>query len=208
MLAQLRRVLQGTTINEFVDAEQVLVEVTCDKERMSGRESALAEIGVILLRGSPALNIALALPNLSELASALRRMQVPAYRTVESWNTTTATWQPAHSMERMGAYRIRDFRSTYVVREGADIASGEVAIGNAQLVKHIANMWADDPLARYHTPSDSVIAPLGADLPGLYGRALSICSGRAPREIVKHNMVQYQSVSREVANVIFARLCQ
>lgn len=208
MLSQLRRVLQGITVNEFVDAELVLVEVACDTERMSSKENALAEIGVILLGCSPALNIALALPKLSELASALRRMRIPAFRTVESWDTTTATWQPADSMERIGAYRIRDFRSIYIVREAKDIAAGEVAIGNAQLVKHIANMWAGDPLAGYHTLSGSVIVPLGADIPGLYGRALSICSGRAPREIVKYNMVQYQSVAREVADAIFARLCQ
>jgi hypothetical protein len=81
-------------------------------------------------------------------------------------------------------------------------------LGNAQLVKHIANLWAGDPLIGYHSLSGSVVTPLGADLPALYGRALALNSGRAPHAIEKHRMLQYPAVPREIAQVVFDRMSQ
>ena len=110
------------------------------------------------------------------------------------------------SLARIGAYRLKDFGSTYAIRTADDIAGGTIGLGNAQIVKHIANSWAGDPLVGYNSRSGSVVTPLGADLPALYGRALALCSGRAPREIVNHRMLQYPSVPRTVADIIYDRV--
>lgn len=191
-------------VSESVDAELARVEVV----GVLPTDASLAHAGVTVLNESPALAIAASLPTLSEVTSGLKRVAVPDHRTAEVWDTKSASWRTTDSLASPGAYRLKDFRSLYVVRSADDIERGKVAIGNAQLVKHIANLWANDPLAGYHLLSGSVVVPLGADLPGLYGRALSLCSGRVPREVVEHHMLQYPSVPREVADTIFAKMVQ
>jgi len=184
-----------------VDAELARVEVAGTLP-----VAALAEIGITVLQTSPVKDIVEALPLLSEVATALKRVVVPSHRTAEFWDTTSASWHPAASLARIGAYRLKDFGSTYAIRTADDIANGTIGLGNAQIVKHIANLWAGDPLVGYNSRSGSVVTPLGADLPALYGRALALCSGRAPREIVNHRMLQYPSVPRAAADVIYDRM--
>lgn len=209
LLDQLRRVLDGTAdIIESIDAELARVEVSGDVEALEARADGLTKIGVALLKESPALIIARSLPRLSDLVVGLKRIVVPDYNTVERWNTVSASWESTDALITVGAYRLKNFRSLYVVRSSEDVEAGTVRVGNAQVVKHVANMWAADPLIGYHSASGSVVVPLGADLPGLYGRALSLCSGRAPREIVDHRMIQYPSVPRVVADTLFSRLSQ
>ncbi|MEX5256927.1 hypothetical protein [Kocuria arenosa] len=205
MVNRLRELIgERGQVCESVDAELSQVEVT----GVLPAHATLARIGVEVLDEPPSLSIAASLPKLSEVASKLKRIAVPAYRTAEVWDTRSASWCPADSIHPSGAYRFNTFRSLYVIRSAEDIKYGTVAIGNAQLVKHIANLWAADPLAGYHSRSGSVVVPLGADLPGLYGRTLSLCSGRAPREIEKHRMLCYPSVPRDVADAVFTRLIQ
>jgi hypothetical protein len=209
LLDQLHNILDGAAdITESIDAELARVDVSSDAEALETRADALARIGVTLLKASPALMIARGLPRLSDLIVGLKQIVVPGHHTVERWDTVSASWQSADALTTVGAYRLKDFRSLYVVRSTEDVEAGTVRIGNAQLVKHVANMWAGDPLIGYHSRSGSVVAPLGADLPGLYGRALSVCSGRAPREIVDHRIIQYPSVPRVVADTLFAQLSQ
>jgi hypothetical protein len=169
---------------------------------------ALLDLGVQVLDVSPARVIASGLPHLSQVAAVLKRVVVPQYRSAEFWDTKSASWRPAETLACVGAYRLRHFGPTYAIRSSEDVDRGTIGIGNAQVVKHIANLWEDDPLVGYHSRSGSVVAPLGADLPTLYGRALSLCSGLAPREIPQHRMLQYPSVPREIADIIFDRVRQ
>jgi len=191
-------------VSESVDAELARIEVT----GVLPSVAALSRAGVTVLLQSSALEIAASLPTLSDLAVGLKKLATPDFRTAEFWDTGSASWQATNSLASPGAYRLKNYRALYMVRSGEDIARGQVAIGNAQLVKHIANLWAGDPLAGYHSRSGSVVVPLGADLPALYGRALSLCSGRAPREVTEHRMLQYPSVPRDVADTIFAKISQ
>jgi len=171
-------------------------------------DDVLTDLGVHVLEDSTARVIASALPRLSAIAESLKRVAVPTYRSAEFWDTESASWQQTETLVPVGAYRLNDFRSTYAIRSASDVENGTIGLGNAQIVKHIANLWANDPLVGYHSRSGSVVAPLGADLPALYGRALSLCTGRAPREIVEHRMLQYPGVPRDVADIIFNRVSQ
>lgn len=195
--------LLGTraVVRTSVDAEVARVEVVGMVP-----VGLLADAGITVLETSPVNDIAEALPPLSEVAASLKRVVVPNYRSIEFWDTTSASWHPTTSLVRVGSYRIKDFGSTYAIRSAEDIASGTIGLGNAQIVKHIANLWARDPLVGYNSRSRSVVTPLGADLPVLYGRALALCSGRAPREIVDHRILQYPSVPRTVADIIYDRV--
>jgi len=197
------RLGMGGEIVASVDAGVARVEVVGELPN-----DGLTDLGVQVLDDPPGRVIASALPHLSTIAESLRRVAVPAYRSAEFWDTASASWQRTETIVPVGAYRFRDFSSTYAIRASSDVENGTIGLGNAQIVKHIANLWADDPLVGYHSRSGSVVTPLGADLPALYGRALSLCTGRAPREIVTHRMLQYPGVPREVANIIFNRVSQ
>lgn len=202
LVEQLKELLgTGAVVRTSVDAELARVEV--DGMLPVG---LLADTGIAVLETSPVEDIVEALPPLSEVATSLKRVIVPSHRSAEFWDTTSASWHPATSLVRVGSYRLKDFGSTYAIRTADDIASGTIGLGNAQIVKHIANSWAGDPLVGYNSRSGSVVTPLGADLPALYGRALALCSGRAPREIVNHRMLQYPSVPRTVADIIYDRV--
>ncbi|WP_299091582.1 hypothetical protein [uncultured Microbacterium sp.] len=205
LIERIRELLSDRSqLVQSVDAELARVEVVGD---LPSRE-ALFEAGVSVVGRSSALTIASALPPLSSIVAGLKAITVPSYRSAELWNTASASWQPTSSLVSPGAYRLKDFRSVYVVRSDDDIEAGLVRVGNAQLVKHVASLWVNDPLIGYHARTGSVVVPLGADLPALYGRALSLCSGRAPRELVETRLLQYPAVPRDVADVVFTRLTQ
>lgn len=202
-LAELERTLGGQAkLVRSVDGELPKIEV---QGQLSGL-ALEAQMNIQVLDRSPAQKLISSLPSLSEMETELNRIVVPEYNFAEMWNTTTASWQYCADLAHVGAYRLNSYRSIYVLRSKSDIDDGLVKIGNAQLVKHIANRWAGDLLCGYHSASGSVVVPLGADLPGLFGRALSLCSGSAPRKLTKHRMLQYPAVNREVADVLFAKI--
>jgi hypothetical protein len=189
-----------------MDAGILRLVVEATSSRMEALRSELSRLGITLLDKSPAMEMAAMLPPLSAVEEGLKRIPIPAFKSLEVWDTSSATWLPATSIEATGAFRLRDFGSIYLVRSRYDLASGSGALATAQLAKHIANSWARDPLIGYHSRTGSVVVPLGADLPALYGRVLSVCSGKAPRELPDGRMVQYPDVPRQVANAVLDRL--
>jgi hypothetical protein len=206
MLNALRGYFGVEAVVEHQDRGALRVTVAVEVDALHSRLDELASLGIQVRETSPALDIAYTLPALSQIERGLKRISIPSYRSLEKWDTQSAAWMPSDSLASLGAYRLREFQSLYVVRSDQDIQSGTAAVGTAQLVKHIANSWAGDPLAGYHTRTGSVLTPLGADLPALYGRALALCCGMAPLEHSKSRLVQYPDVPRTVADVIFDRL--
>lgn len=207
LVDSLRALLTGIgSVHQSNDAGILRVVVKANPDLMATLKQDLLDLGVDLLASSPAVDIANSLPSLGEVEAGLERVAVPSFRSLELWDTASASWCPATSLATTGAFRLRDFRSVYGVRSRADLEAGTIAFAGPQLVKHIANRWAGDPLVGYHARSGSVVVPLGADLPALYGRALSVCSGRAPRDIPDKNMVQYPDVPKDVADLVTDRL--
>lgn len=207
LVGNLRSLLTGIgTVDQGNDAGILRVVVKAEPGAMAALTEELLALGVEVLVTSPASDIAISLPSLGEVEAGLKRVALPSFRSLELWDTNSAGWRPATSLATTGAFRLRDFRSIYGVRSRADLEEGTIAIAGPQLAKHVANRWAHDPLVGYHARSGSVVVPLGADLPGLYGRALSVCSGRAPREIPDNKMLQYPDVPKDVADLVTDRL--
>jgi len=198
------------TITHHLDVQIPFIEVNLSHSALEELANVLVEDGWrgLTLSHSPAKRIAAALPPLSELERGLIRRPVPAITRLEFWDTATASWQSASTIEQRGAFRLIHHSRSYVLRNNHDLENGTVALANAQIVKHIANAWHDDPLVRYDAKSGSVTAPLGADLPGLWGRALALCSGRQPIAIPSERLVQYPSVPRDVADLIATSLAE
>ena len=85
------------------------------------------------------------------------------------------------------------------VRTPSDLESGTQALSTVQLSKHIAAYLAGtQPLLSYDADSGTLVVPRGADLPGLYGRAVVLNSGRAP--LVDGRRLVYLDVPPAVAS--------
>jgi len=153
-----------------------------------------------------ALALARSLPHLSTVTAGLHRVSAIVSDSVQRWDTDGASWVSSRSIEAKGGYRFQGYVARYFVRDDDDLKRGTIALANPYLTKHLANLWSGDPLAGYHGQSASVVVPLGADLPGLYGRALCLATGRLPRELTGARMLQYRSVPASVANLIHDRL--
>ncbi len=91
-----------------------------------------------------------------------------------------------------------------MIRRPDDIAQGTARIGTVQLIKHLDALAAGRPLMAYDAERSCLQVPLGADLPGLYGRAAVLCSGRPPEKVGR--LVLYHHVPADVADLLAARL--
>lgn len=197
----------GGAVAVATDQQVPRWEVTLAPERMHEVVDLLREDWPELETAQDAARrLAETLPPLSEVARSLPRIPVPGLTSIEAWDPAGASWLPATSMEAIGAFRLTQHGSTYVVRDEQDLRDGTVTRANVQLAKHVASLWAMDPLAGYHESSRSVVVPLGADLPGLYGRALTLSSGFLPVPLEKARMLQYKAVDADLAAIVHHRL--
>lgn len=145
-------------------------------------------------------NMMRALPSLSALEEALPLVQIPDYRSAERFDVASASWLPIPGLATSGAYRLsQSFKKVHlwVDHDGATSRQGRLA--TVHLVKHLAARTAGQPLAAYLPSTQTFIVPLGAELPALYGRALTLCSGRPPIASPRQRVVAYRDVPQAVA---------
>lgn len=173
---------------------------------------AMAASGFTLLDGADAARrMAAALPSLSGLFSELPTQPVPAFQSARRWDHTVARWVPARDVSSPGAYQLHGMTMSYLLRAPEDVENGTVRRADARTVKHLAGLWAGTPLVGYEPDQRLLYVPRGADLPGLYGRAAVLCSGRLPRELKAENLAEvsgtttvlgYADVTPDVAHLI------
>jgi hypothetical protein len=197
----------GGTISVTIDQQVPRVEISLGLKEIEDVVDALRDDWPELRAvRDVAEQLAAALPALSLVAGGLPRTPLPGVTSVEAWDPAGASWRSTNSIESVGAFRLTQHSRTYVLRDMQDLRDGTVTRANAQLAKHVAGLWAKDPLAGFHERSGSVVVPLGADLPGLYGRALTLSSGRLPVPAEGARMLQYLGVSTTVAAIVHDRL--
>lgn len=153
-----------------------------------------------------AATLAQSLPPLSQVAAGLPRFELSDTQGLEQWNNTSAQWEPRSAARTIGAYRFGRWTRIYVVRDQVDIEDGTARRATAELAKHIAALWAEDPLVGYYSEKSHLLTPIGANLPGLYGRAATIASGDLPKQLGSTRVLGYANVSPEVASGLITRL--
>ena len=123
------------------------------------------------------------LPTLKELMDSLPRIAVPGAKTVEAFHVPSARWVSATDVSGIGAYRINNgFGLMTIFRTEKDFLEGRAAITPAYLAKHLAALQFGRPLLAYLPKERKLLVPIGADLPGLYERALVLSSGQMPEK--------------------------
>lgn len=144
------------------------------------------------------------LPPLSEVLTSLPRQSESVVGDITWFQPRDGTWAKVASVDAPGAYRIRRFSTLDIVRTDQDVARGTVARSTVQLGKHLAALIAGrPPLMAYDPTAQCLLVPLGADLPGLYGRALVAASGRPPAAVPNRRLLRYDGVPAELASHVY-----
>ena len=146
-----------------------------------------------------------ALPSLTAGMDALHDDSAEGIYDAEWFDSSQARWVEVQSIGQPGAYRIRrGFISSYVLRTAEDIGRRRLRRADSRVVKHLANVHR--PIAGYEAGSDRLFVPLGADLPGLYGRAMSLLAGRPPARVQGTALLAYSSVREDAACALVSLL--
>ena len=98
-------------------------------------------------------------------------------RNIERWDPLTTRFEPSRDSGVPGAYRLKGFTRSYIYRRPDDIGAMRAIVGDAGLVKYAAALDTGLSLVGYDSDAEVLYVPLGADLPGLYGRAAVLASG-------------------------------
>lgn len=142
-----------------------------------------------------------ALPPLSSIGDALLEMPIPDYTKASIFDLGQASWTPVPGVGVTGAYKLeQSFRSTTIWVSPSGATDRRAKVGSIQLVKHLAARSAGTPLMGYVESAQVLVVPMGADLPGLYGRTAMLCSGRPPMMSRSTRSLGYLDVPRNVAD--------
>lgn len=193
------------TTDERIDAPARIRVESDDPEVIARVAEAISRASGRHVQHIPDAGRALAanLPPLSRAISALPTTSAVSGRSVERWDPITARFDPAPHSGAPGAYRIKSFGRSYLFRCASDLTTMTARVGDARIVKHAAALATGLPLVGYDSGAKVLYTPLGADLPGFYGRAAVLASGRPPTEDREQRLLEYRNVPPDLAG----RLC-
>lgn len=147
------------------------------------------------------IKLAQQLPVLRDIAKVLPTIS-PSERQADFFDINSGKWKHNNDhAQSPGAYRITTYPWTFAWRSKLN---NELRVGDSRVVKYLAGADLQTPLLAYDQPNKRLIAPLGAALPGLYERAVVLCSGFLPK--ANKHLLYYESVPEVVASVIEGKL--
>jgi hypothetical protein len=143
------------------------------------------------------------LPALSQLVEALPRSEASVSGAIKWFSPRQNEWVDAADVAAVGGYRATRFSTLDFVRTKADVNDGTIAHSSVQLSKHVAALLTDRPMVAYNRATWELVVPLGADLPGLYGRAVVAASGVLPTADLRNRLLVYHAVPQTLAGHIY-----
>lgn len=159
-------------------------------------------VGTLFTSSNGGRTMLAGLPTITEIIEDLPAREL-VHRT--GWSlfvSRECTWTSEIARpDQPGLYRRSRFGSyEYVLRTPEDVANGTGRRTTVEFGKHAAaSLWGHS-LHFYDERSARVGVPLGARLPGLYERALVLCSGRIPTSDESDpTTLYYRDVPNEVA---------
>ena len=166
---------------------------------------SLDELGVAVLPAA-AERLAEQLAPLSSVVAALPRRSADLVGDVSVFSPAGAAWVPSVGLSSPGAYRVRKWQTLDLIRTLEDVDRGTAAVSTVQLSKHVAALGSGRPLVAYDPDTLELTVPLGADLPGLYGRTAVLGSGLPPMAVKARRRLVYPGVSPRVAQLLLHNL--
>jgi len=147
------------------------------------------------------------LPSVTELADSLPKRSVPGYESISQFEPGSNSWVETSSINEVGGYRIRgEYRNRYVIRTLQDLKSNSVSFVSAELAKHFQAAELGRALFAFDYANNKLIVPIGATLPGLYGRAAVLASGKLPERDSTGKMFIYNNIDSKTSRLFAAKL--
>lgn len=175
-----------------------LLDAADDLEAIASRVSELVGTTLHVARDAP-LRIARALPPLESVRQALPLAPVlPDSVPLQRLNEVSLTWEHVDSLRAPGAYR-----AGARPRLTMHVSEADARISESRLAKWLA--VTRTPLIAYAPDRQRAICHLGTEPPGLYERALVLCSGLLPARVDGH-LVEYADVPAPVIGALTSRL--
>jgi hypothetical protein len=193
-----------TTIEELGDSPALVAVRGLDADDLTdlAADTSAALDWQVRFIEDAAMRIAALLPPLSQIASQLSHFTLSIEATLERFNVAEGRWAEAKLVDQPGAYRSRGLITRYGF---ADSAGAVLLETDARLCKWLAAARERRTLLAYDEAAEILVSPLGAEPPGLYERALALCSGRAPVKR-KDGTTLYTQVPPEVAATVWRLL--
>lgn len=142
-----------------------------------------------------------ALPPLSDVEEEIPRSPIPSHTKAKIFDVVAADWMTVPGVGAPGAYRVeQSFKTVSLWLDDEGAVERTARVGSVQLVKHLAALHGRRPLLGYLEKASMLVVPMGADLPGLYGRAAVLCSGLPPLASRRTRSIAYRDVPRDVAD--------
>ena len=149
----------------------------------------------------PASRIAALLPPLSTIRTSLPELTTSASR-LDRLDLDSGRWVPVERMERAGAYRLRSRPWVYAVVPTPSARTRRTVVADVRLAKHLAAGDTSLALIGYDETCRTLLASVGAPLPGLLERAAVLCSGRLPTRRPDGTLA-YERVPLKIAEAIW-----
>lgn len=154
-----------------------------------------------------ARKLAETLPPLSQIVNELPKVSFPFAANYEYFQVGTAAWAEIETAQLPGLYRLpRVYGSGYYLRTVEDVENETGSRVWAELGKHLAANILDRPLIAYDEVNRKLRVPLGAELPGLYGRVAVCASGQFPVAEPRLNSLTYMGLAPETVAILNRKL--
>lgn len=165
---------------------------------------SLPDLSALEVEVTPAAASAVAahLRPLSEVVAGLPRRSADVVGDVTAFSAPGARWVPVDGLGVPGGYRARRWTVLDLLQTADDVENHAAATSTVHLSKHFAALVHGRPLVAYDAAAQTLVVPLGADLPGLFGRAAVLASGRPPEVDPARRRLLYRAVPEDVAVTI------
>lgn len=132
---------------------------------------------------NPAEVLAASLPPLRDVIAEIPLTTLPNPLRWERYDALTDAWVQVFSVDEPGAYRTGGYQRQYFLVDEESVNTHQGRLVNVPTAKHASAMMDHryPPLMSYSREERQLIVPLGAPLPGMYGRSATLASGRPPR---------------------------
>lgn len=159
------------------------------------------------LVANAAVALADALPALSSVGAGLPRRSMPFSESYEYFSSQSASWVATETAGIPGLYRVsQSYSSRYYFRSVQDISESTAAIVTVELGKHLAALETNRPLISYDPMEAALSVPVGAELPGMYGRAAVMGDAALPEIQRLQRSATYFKVPPAAAAAIIGKL--
>lgn len=150
-----------------------------------------------------------ALPHIGDVIADLPRHELHDQWDWALFSVRDCTWTSADVRPDAPGFYRRSVHGSfdYVLRTPQDVAAGTGRRTTVEFGKHAAAALAGTQLYYYDRASERVAVPLGARLPGLYERALVMCSGSLPEsDVYDRTTLFYRAVPDDIAFQLAGRM--